>query len=82
MKDFLGRTIEIGQYVATFKPRYREMMLGRVLKLTPKMVVVRYRDPILRQTKWEDHRYSPGELIVLTDEYAMVKILKEPIDLS
>ena len=85
MKDFLGRTIEIGQYVATFKPKYREMMMGRVKKLTPKQVVVKYGNTwnySPDRVMWLEHRYWPTELIVLTDEYAMVKILDNPIDLS
>lgn len=81
--DFLGREIVVGSYVATFAPQYRSMMMGRVVKLTPKMAVVKYLNTwnYGPEGVWMEHRYGANELLVLTDEYATQCILKAPIPL-
>jgi hypothetical protein len=81
MQDFLGREIEVGSYVATFAPKYRSMMMGRVVKLTPKKVSVKYKNDWNYRERWMTHLYCPSELIVLTDQYALQKILIDPIPL-
>lgn len=78
----MGKSIEVGTYVATFAPKYRHMMMGRVINLTAKLVVVKYFNSWNfgpGRGVWCEHKYSPTELIVLTDEYALQKILNNPI---
>lgn len=40
MKDFLGRTLAVGDSVVFMRPNYRELVLGRIESFTPKNVRV------------------------------------------
>jgi hypothetical protein len=42
--DFLGRPLAVGDYVILIKPRYRELLLARITKFTPKQVRVVWGD--------------------------------------
>lgn len=45
MQDFLKREITIGDSVIMIIPRYRNLVLGRVIKISPKTVSVQYSVP-------------------------------------
>jgi hypothetical protein len=42
MKDCIGREIKLDDSVIIIAPRYRTLVLARVVKLTPKQVRVRF----------------------------------------
>jgi hypothetical protein len=42
MKDFLGRTLELGDSVIVIAPGYRHFVLARVIHFTPKQVRVSF----------------------------------------
>ena len=43
-KDFLGKELEVGDHVVFVQLGYRNLMKGKVLKLTPKMVYVKHKE--------------------------------------
>ena len=45
MNDFVGQEVLVGDYVAFMMPGYRELKLGKVIKITPQKIRVDY-------TKW------------------------------
>jgi hypothetical protein len=42
MKDFLGSELEVGDSVITIAPRYRQLVLSRVIEFTPRSVRVAF----------------------------------------
>lgn len=42
MKDFLGKPLEIGDYVVMMEPRYRNYKLAHIVSFTPQKVRVEY----------------------------------------
>lgn len=42
MKDFLGRELEIGDSVIIMAPKYRHLVLARIIKFTPTQVRVAF----------------------------------------
>lgn len=42
-KDILGRELAIGDVVAFNPPTFKGIILGKVIKFTPKMIRVQYR---------------------------------------
>lgn len=44
MKDFIGKDLAVDDYVVIMRPNYREFVLGKILKFTPKMVTVSFRE--------------------------------------
>lgn len=73
MKDFLGIELVEGDFVAAIRPNYRELVLGRVVKLTPKKVRVEYK---LYGTSLDTHLYSSSDLVKLQGPHLTIKLLK------
>lgn len=69
--DALGRTINIGDYVAY--PSHNSLLIGRVSKLTAKMVVVT-RNTTRRVS--ESRKYSQ-DLVLLEHEYVIQYLLTQ-----
>lgn len=44
MKDILGKPTSVGDFVVVTKKNYRDMVIGVVLKVTPKKILVQYSD--------------------------------------
>ena len=44
MKDFIGKDLAADDHVVIMRPNYREFVLGKIIKFTPKMVTVSFRD--------------------------------------
>lgn len=44
MKDFLLRNLEVNDSVVMMMPRYRTLVVGRILHFSKKMVRVRYKN--------------------------------------
>lgn len=74
MKDFLGIELKEGDFVAAMRPRYRELVLGCVVKLTPKKVRVEYK--LHYGNKTDTHLYDPSDLVKLEGPHLTMKLLK------
>jgi len=61
MKDLIGRELAINDYVALMLPGYRSLIVGRIVKFTPKKVRVAYT----YQRRNEDSAIDPCELVKL-----------------
>lgn len=59
-KDFLGRTLSIGDRVVMIKANYKEFQLAQVVAFTPKKVKVAWGD-----SRWDN---------LTTDGYRFVKV--------
>ena len=44
MKDFIGRELDMGDSVIIISPKYRQLVLARIIAFTPKQVRVAYRN--------------------------------------
>jgi hypothetical protein len=53
MKDFLGRTLEIGEVVAFEDPNGAGLVLGRIEKFSPKQVAC---TPLTRAYSWSNKK--------------------------
>ena len=43
MKDFFGKEVEIGDTVVFIEPKYHNLILGKIMRFTPKGVRVTYQ---------------------------------------
>ncbi len=68
----MGIELAEGDWVVAILPRYRELVLGRVIKLTPKKVRVEYR---LEKDTF-DHIYEPNALVKVDGSHLTIKLLK------
>lgn len=66
-KDYLDRSIEVGDSVIFVIPNRRELQLGRVIKLTNKNVRVAYRHDRGWQKGHEDSCVRPPKDVVKVD---------------
>ena len=67
MKDFLGRELKEGDYVFyVTSGRYVQRILGRVIRFTPKMVVIQYikSDP-RRSRAYEETTVDPRNCVIV-----------------
>lgn len=72
MKDFMGFELNVDDWVVAILPHYRELVLGRVVKLTPKKVRVEYQ---LNKSP-QDHLYDPTSLVKVDGSHLTIKLLK------
>ena len=72
--DFLGIELAVGDFVAAIRPNYRELVLGKIVKLTPKKVQVEYRLHYGNNT--DMHLYWPNDLVKLQGPHLTVKLIK------
>lgn len=75
MKDFVGLELREGDFVAAMRPKYRELVLGRVIKLTPQKVRVEYKLHY-GQNRMDTHLYNPTDLVKLEGPHLTMKLLK------
>lgn len=76
MKDFVGLELKEGDFVAAMRPRYRDLVLGRVIKLTPQKVRVEYKKHYSSRSVMDTHLYDPKSLVKLEGPHLTVKLLK------
>ena len=72
-RDFIGRELVVGDFVAAIRPGYREIVLGQVDKLTPKMVRVRFDQKDIYE---ETQVYYSKDLVKLEGPHLTAKLLK------
>jgi len=60
-KDFLGQVIDVGDIVVFMELRYRNLMLGKIKKITPKMLVIEHE----RNTTYSNEsRQFPSQVML------------------
>jgi hypothetical protein len=74
MKDFVGIELAVDDFVAAMRPRYRELVLGRVVALTPKKVRVEYK--LHYGNRMDTHLYDACDLVKLEGPHLTMKLLK------
>ena len=62
MKDISGKTVVVGSKVATAIPRYRGLIVGEVIKLTPTGCQV-----LLKEGKYENKCFRGSSYISLVE---------------
>ena len=72
MKDFMGFELAEGDWVVAILPNYRELVLGRVIKLTPKKIRVEYQ----LNKHARDHLYDPDAVVKVDGSHLTMKLLK------
>lgn len=74
MKDFVGLELAEGDFVAAMRPNYRDLVLGRIIKMTPKKVRVEYK--LHYGNSMDTHLYDPKLLVKLEGPHLTMKLLK------
>ena len=74
MKDFIGLELAEGDFVAAMRPGYRQIVLGRVIKLTAKKVQVEFQQKSIYKKK---HLYNAKDLVKLEGPHLTMKLLRE-----
>jgi len=74
MKDFVGQDLNEGDYVAFIRPLYRQLVLGKIIKLTPKKVRVEYKPHW--SDKMDDSVVDPSDVVKLEGTDALSLLLK------
>lgn len=74
MKDFLGIDLAEGDFVAAIRPNYRELVLGQIVKITPKKVRVEYK--LHYGTSTDTHLYDSSSLVKLEGPHLTKMLLK------
>lgn len=75
MKDFLGIELVEGDFVAAIRPRYKELVLGRVVKLTPKKIRFEYKLHY-GENNMDTHLCNPSDVVKLEGPHLTIKLLK------
>jgi hypothetical protein len=60
MNDFFGQPLAIGDEVAFMCPHYRHMIVGKIVKFTPEMIVINYTN---HNDSVKDFRATPNQVI-------------------
>jgi len=82
LQDFLGRPIEIGDYVVAITTKYHQLMFGRVIKANESLLSIRFLNTWgFKEPRWMIAIQSTHNVLVVDDEYALQKILAEPISM-
>jgi len=74
MKDFIGLELGEGDFVAAIRPGYRQIVLGRVIKLTAKKVQVEFQQKYIYK---KTHLYNARDLVKLEGPHLTMKLLRE-----
>lgn len=75
MKDFLGIDIAEGDFVIATRLGYRQLILGRIIKLTAKKVRIEYKVSY-KTLDTRKHLYDPGDLVKVQGPQLTMKLLK------
>lgn len=73
-KDFIGLELNKGDFVAAVRPRYRDLVLGRIIEFTPKRVRVEYK--LHYGDHMDTHLYESKDLVKLEGPHLTIKLLK------
>jgi hypothetical protein len=71
MRDFLGRELQLDDYVIFQRQSYRGYKLGKIIKFTPQKVRVKYGE-----TKWEEILQAPDQLVKVEGQEVVMYYLR------
>ena len=71
MKDKLNQKLEVNDYVCTIRSQYRELAFSKVIKITPKMLWVEYKN----SGTMIQYVVRPDQCVKIDPELAMAYIL-------
>jgi hypothetical protein len=71
MRDFLGRELQLDDYVIFQQQHYRGYRLGKVIKFTPQKVRVKYGD-----SKYCELLQAPEQLVKVEGQEAVMYYLR------
>lgn len=74
MKDFMGFELNVDDWVAAIRPSYRELVLGKVVAITPKKVRVEYR--LHYGSSTDTHLYDSSTVVKLEGPHLTKMLLK------
>ena len=74
-RDFLGRELNLGDYVIFMKQHYREFGMGKIIKFTPQKVRVKYGN-----FDWMEILQTAEQLCKVEGEEVFAYALKNGID--
>lgn len=74
MKDFMGFELNVDDWVAAIRPNYRELVLGKVVAITPKKVRVEYR--LHYGSSTDTHLYDSSTVVKLEGPHLTKMLLK------
>jgi len=72
MKDFFGKDLSVGDFVVIMKPNYRELVLGQIIKFSPKQVRVKWGEE-----KWDQVSQFPSQVVKIDPNDATMYFLKK-----
>jgi len=72
-KDFVGLDLAVDDFVAAMRPRYRQIVLGRVIKLTATKVRVEFQQKYIYK---KTHLYNARDLVKLEGPHLTMKLLQ------
>lgn len=73
MQDFLGRELQLGDFVIFKNPGYSDLTLGKVVKITPKMVRLEYKS---RYGEKDSTVINSGDTVRVDEKELTVYFLK------
>jgi hypothetical protein len=71
MRDFLGRELQLDDYVIFQQQHYRGYRLGKIIKFTPQKVRVKYGD-----SDWTQILQAPEQLVKVEGQEAVMYYLR------
>ena len=74
-RDFLGRELNLGDYVIFMKQHYREFGMGKIVKFTPQKVRVKWGP-----APWAELLQTADQLVKVEGEEVFAYALKNGID--
>lgn len=74
-RDFLGRELNLGDYVIFMRQHYREFGMGKIVKFTPQKVKVKYGN-----TEYQQLLQTSDQLVKVEGEEVFSYALKHGID--
>lgn len=75
-RDFLGRELNLGDYVIFMRQHYREFGMGKIVKFTPQKVKVKYGN-----TEYQQLLQTSDQLVKVEGEEVFSYALKHGIDM-
>jgi intein-encoded DNA endonuclease-like protein len=74
-RDYLGRELNLGDYVIFMRQHYREFGMGKIVKFTPQKVKVKYGN-----TEYQQLLQTADQLVKVEGEEVFSYALKHGID--
>jgi hypothetical protein len=71
MKDFLGNELKVGDFCVLIEPSYRNLIIGKVTKITAKRVKL-----VLPKKSNFETTIHPRDCVIISDEDALRRLIE------